>query len=388
MQIMILGAGYAGLRVALDLDELLNGRSDQAQITLVDQNPYHQLIQVLHLTATEGSSSNHSAIALDRILQERAVCFKQGRVTRIAPLLHRLFFNDGTSTEYDKLIIALGAHTNYGNIPGAREHSLTLRTHDEALLLRKHIRERFAEALKTSDPKAKRQLLTFAIVGGGYTGCQFAGELAVWVRELANEYGVPRSELRVALVEGSHTLLRQFGPWATREAERVLDSRGVSVYLDTMVERVEPNALYLNEKRVLRAGTLVWAGGIQAPALLAESGLPTDEYGRVLVDRYLRVQDQAVIFAAGDCAHIPDPQNGTVPATASYAIRQGTHLAETLLDELEGRPPRAYEPLKLGEVVSLGPDAAVGDPLGVRVYGMPALLLKKGIEKWYLSTLQ
>ncbi len=387
MHILIVGAGYAGLRVALELDALLRDRPGLAQVTLVDQNPYHQLVQLLHLTATAKLYSREAVIDIDQILKRHKVQFQAGRVTQIVPLHRQVVLEDGSELSYDRLVLALGAETNYGNVPGAREHSFPLRSYAEALRLRDHIVSRFEAATRTSDAKTKRILLTFAIVGGGYTGCQLAGELAAWGPKLCQEYGLSREELRIALLDRGDSLLKQLGSWATREAERVLDSQGVSVYLNTSVERVEDQALYVNGNRVLRAGTIVWAGGIRGPALLAEAGLLTDAYGRVQVDRYLRVRDQALIFAIGDCANVPDPYDGTVPATASYAMRQGDHLAETLLAELEGTAPRAYEPLKLGEVVSLGPDTAVGDPLGVPVTGLPALMLKKGIEAWYRSTL-
>ncbi|MCU0491578.1 MAG: NAD(P)/FAD-dependent oxidoreductase [Chloroflexaceae bacterium] len=392
MNILILGAGYAGLRAALDLDSMLrerNGSAPPASITLLDQNPYHQLVQELHLTATAAIHTREAIIEFERILRRRSlVLLRQGRASRIEPLQRQVLLDDGTALAYDWLIIALGAQTSYGNVPGAREHSFALRTFDEAIRLRDHIRNCFAEAAKTSDETEKRRFVTVAIVGGGYTGCQFAGEMAAWAPQLSEEFGLARNEARIALLDRSPVLLKQFGQWATAEAERVLDRRGVSVYLNTAVERVEPGALYVSEGRVLRAKTIVWAGGIRGPALLAEAGLPTDQFGRVLVDRYLRVQNQARVFAAGDCAAIPDQGNGTVPATASYAMRQGSHMAETIVAELEGRAPAVYEPLKLGELVSLGPNDGVGDPLGFRVYGPPALLMKKGIEAWYRSTLE
>jgi NADH dehydrogenase len=388
MHILILGAGYAGLHAAIELDNLLRNQTDLAQITLVDQNPYHQIVQLLHLTATAAIQTDAAIVPLNKIMQQRAVQIRQGRATQIRPLQRQVVLQDGQALDYDRLLIALGAETNYGGVPGAREHSFPLRTFDEALRLRNHIVARFAAAAKTADPAEQRTLLTFALVGGGYTGCQLAGELAAWAPDLCKEFNVPRQEVRIALLDRSTFLLKQFGTWATRNAERILDRRGVSIYLDTPVERVEPGELYISGDRVLRAGTIIWAGGIRAPALLAESGLPVDASGRVFVDRYLRVRDQALIFAAGDCAHVPDLGDGPVPSTASYAMRQGTHLADTLLSEIEGIAPRTYEPLKLGEVVSLGPGEAIGDPLGVPVFGKTAELMKKGIEVWYRSTLE
>ncbi|HMQ32194.1 MAG TPA: NAD(P)/FAD-dependent oxidoreductase [Chloroflexaceae bacterium] len=389
MQILILGAGYAGLRTAIDLDRLLRSRGHADEVTLVDQFSYHQLVQLLHQAATAAIYSREASYELAPLLSKGDVRFVAGRVAAIAPLGRQVRLADGTALGYDRLVIALGAETAYNDVPGAREHTMPLRTLEHATRIRDHVVRSFEAAARASDPAEQRVLMTTAIVGGGYTGCQLAGELAAWADDLCAATGAPRGEVRIALLDRSAELLKQFGPWATREAEQVLDALGVSVYLNTVVEAVEPRALRVAGDRVLRAATLVWAGGVQGPDLLREAGLPTDAAGRVLVDRYLRVRDQALIFAAGDCAAVPDGANGaTVPATASYAMRQGSHLAETLLAEVEGSAPRAYEPLKLGELVSLGPHYAVGNPLGVPVTGYPALLLKKGVEQYYRATIE
>lgn len=391
MHIVILGAGYAGLRAALDLDRMLHehGRTDTDQVTLVDQHSYHQLIQEIHLVAAAAIPPEAAIYDLNRLLRQRSITFVQGRVRSIEPLQRTVTLEDGRRLSYQRLAITLGAEIAYGDVPGAREHTLPLHTLPQALRVRDHIIKQFEAAARATDPREQRILLTTAIVGGGYTGCQFAGELAAWVDDLCAQTGAPRREVRIALLERTSLLLTQFGEWATRIAERVLDEQGVSVYLNTAVEAVEPCLLRVAGGRVLRAGTIVWAGGIQGPPLLRESGLPVDAMGRVVVDRYLRVRGQALIFAAGDCAAIPFGYNGgTVPATASFAMRQGAHLAETLLAECEGRPPRTYEPLPLGELVSLGPNYAIGNPLGMPITGYPALLMKKGVEQYYRAKIE
>jgi NADH:ubiquinone reductase (H+-translocating) len=387
MQILILGAGYAGLRVVLELNKLVSKEEMPAQVTLLDQNPYHQIVQELHLTATTRAEPSDTVLPLADLLSRCATRLEQGRVARIEPPARQVHLEDGRSIGYDRLVIALGAETNYSDIPGAREHTLPLRSQADALQLREHLQAQFAEAARTDDPAVRQRLLTFAIVGGGYTGSQLAGELAAWCKTRASQSGLSTSEVHIALIERNAMLLRQFGAWATQYAEYVLARRGIDIYRSTAVERVEAQTLSLSGNRVLHAGTIVWAGGIRAPALLAASDFPTDRIGRVRVDRYLRVQDQALIFAAGDCAGIPDPLRGTLPATASFAMRQGEHLARTLLAECMGQAPRSYQPLRLGELVSLGPGEAIGNPLGVPTFGLPAATLKKGIEVWYRTTL-
>jgi NADH dehydrogenase len=389
MHILILGAGYAGLRVALELDRMLQDEAEHLQVSLVDQNPYHQDICLLHLAATAAIADDNVAIPLPEIFHQRSIQLYQGKIAQIDTAHQQVVFTDEQVLPYDMLVVALGAETNYVRVPGAAEHTYSLRSYTEALRLRATMQERFREAAQTSDQRMRRILLTVAVVGGGFTGCQLVGELAAWLPALARESGVPRSEVRIAMVEGTELLLSEFGPWATREVEAFFDKRGVSVYLNTTVEAVEAGTLFVSGERMLRAGTLVWAVGIRAPALLAASGLPTDAQGRVLVDRTLQVEGhEGHIFALGDCAHIPDEAGGGVPATASYAVRQGAYLATALRERMQGNPVRPYEPLHLGQIVSLGPDYAVGNPLGVRTSGTPAALLKQGIEQWYQATIR
>jgi NADH:ubiquinone reductase (H+-translocating) len=298
--------------------------------------------------------------------------------------------DDATQLGYDRLLISLGGTTGYNGVPGAREHTLPLRTYREAQALQAHLVAQYQQARALDDPKERRRALTVVVVGGGYTGIQLAGELGVYLPELATRLGLDPGDVRVALLDRNEALLPQMGTWANDEAERALNAQGVALYLRTSVEAVEPGALLLDGKRRLRAGTMVWAGGVVAPALLADAGLPTAAGGRVVVDRWLRADQRVgrIVYAAGDCALVRDGAGQVVPGNASYALRQGEYLARQVAAELQGEPPQPYAPLKLGEVVSLGPGRAVGNPFGVAVNGLPAVLLKRGIEAWYLATLE
>ncbi len=387
MQIVIIGAGYAGLRTALELDKRSRGRAQRPRVLLVDQHDYHQDVPLLHLTATAAIPEPAAMFPLDDILRRRQVEHLQGRVVRIDAERQQVLLEGGQVLQYDRLVVTLGSQQSYASIPGAQEHTLPLRTYAHALHIRDHVLARFREAAETTDAEARRVLLTFVIVGGGFTGCQVAGELAAWVHRLARQHGVPRSEVRIALVQRSNLLLQQSGGWASTEAERVLDRRGVSVYLKTAAERVEPSALFVTGERMLRAATIIWSTGFQAPPLLADSGLPTDTMGRVKVDRSLRVEGYPQIYAGGDCANVPDPDGGSLPPMASFAFLEGLHLARALMDDIRGISPRTYKPIKFGPFISLGPGDAVGFLLGVPISGTPAAMIKQTIEQSYKSTL-
>ncbi len=396
MEILILGAGYAGVRVAIELDRLLACRQNTpATITLVDRHLYHQHLSLLHLAATGSAPEQTVAVSLDWILRRRNVRFQQGEVQRIAPLQRHVVLQNGLILPYDRLVIALGAEPNSGPVPGASEHTFPLHSYSAAMRLYHQIKNSFVQAATTTDPVAKQTLLSFIIIGGGFTGVQLAGELAHYADALCHQYGLARREVQISLIERSGGLLKQFGNWASNDAVRVLRRRGIDVLLNTSVDAITGQQLRATrtvadqpQQFTLAAATIVWAGGIRAPQVIAQAGLPVDRSGRVYVDRYLRVRDQAAIFALGDCALVPDPQGGTVLATASYALRQGEHLAQVLLAEIEGRAPAPYMPLHLGQLVSLGPGEGVGNPLGVPLAGLPIALLKQGVEAWYLTTLE
>jgi NADH dehydrogenase len=389
MHTLILGAGYAGLRAALDLSKHAQCHQTPVQVTLIERNLYHQHVVLLHLAAAGAYTPSDVAIPLDTLLRRRDVRLHQGEVVRIVAPERQVVLRDGLTLSYDRLVIALGAETNYAGVEGAAEHTWPLRSYLQARRLYDHIVDCFREAAHTSDPAARKELLTFVVVGGGFTGCQLAGELTERARALCRDYGIASREVRVALVERSGLLLKMFGEWASGEGERVLRQRGVSIHLNMAVERVEARKLVVTGGKVIRAATIVWAAGIRAPRLLEESGLTTDEMGRVMVDRFLRAMGpgQSEIFAAGDCARIPDEWDQPVPADASYAMRQGEHLGEALLAECAGRTPHMYTPQRLGHLVSLGPGEAIGDPLGVQASGPPVALLKQAVDQWYLTTL-
>lgn len=389
MHILILGAGYAGLRVAIELGKHLAEKEDDlATITLVEQHSYHQHIVLLHQVATEATPEHEAVIPLDKVLHGRPLDWREARVSSINPEQQQVALEDGSVLSYDRLVLAVGSQTDDFGIPGVSKHTLPLRSFPEAQRLRDHITACFHEAATTDDPATRRMLLTTAIVGGGTTGCQLAGELAAWADTLAAEAGVLREDVRIALIERAPRLLGMLAPRVGHEAVSTLDQRLVSVYLNTPVERVEEQTLFVGGNRKLRAGTIAWAAGIRAPDVVAQSGFPTDSRGRVCVDRFLRVEGCSNVFALGDCARVPDTIGGTVPSTAGYATRQGDYLAGALIAELEGHPPPPYEPLPLGTIVSLGPDRAVGDIVGLPIKGRAAALLKQGVEKWYLKTLE
>lgn len=387
MNILILGAGYAGLRVALDLAEAKRGdKLGDANITVVDRNDYHQVVTWLHEIAAASKAPDEAAIPLARLLQEGGVTIRQGVVRGLAPREQRVMLEDGETLTYDRLVVALGSVTQWPPIEGLRDHALPMRWWDEAVRIRETAEANFAQAARTDDSAERKRLLTVVVAGGGYTGCQLAGEMAHWLPELADQHGLSLLDITLRQIEAEKSLLPGWDASAADKAERVLRRKGVQILLESPLERLDATTMTLKGRSPLPYGVLVWAGGIKTPPMLQESGFKVGKQGRAHVDEFLRAADFPDVYIAGDCSLWMDGDE-PLPATASHALRQGEYVARMLVREAQGKALAHYEPAKLGLVVSLGGNDGVGTALGVSLSGIAAGILKEGIESWYLGTI-
>ncbi len=391
MRIVILGAGYAGLRVALDLAAAKQrGRLNRsASISLVDYSPAHQIIVWLHQVAAGSRTPERARIAFSR-LPLPGVRVRKATVWAIEPTTRQVWI-DGKQVPYDFLVIALGSIPHYPPIPGLQRYGHTLRESAAASALRGALEAAFTQAATTRDPAERSRWLTTVVAGGGYTGCQLAGELAHTLPQLADRYRLPVSELRLLLLEAQPRLLPDMQPCQGGFAQRSLERKGVEVQVNTPLERVTANTLETG-RGVLPYGTLAWTGGVRGPSLLRASGLPVDDRDRCYSDPYLGVADHPELLTAGDCATpmtLPwsgRPQGGG-PYTAVEAINQGRYLATRILKQAAGRIQRPYQPQHLGLLVSLGGQDAVGTVGKLPLIGWPAGLIKSGAECSYVTAL-
>jgi NADH dehydrogenase len=383
MRIVILGAGYAGLRAALDLAEARAETPQIKQVVLVDRNDYHQVVTWLHQVAAAAMEPERARLPLRKVLPKQGLNVLQAEVTGLKLANNRVVTSAG-ELEYDRLLIALGSETLWPDIPGLREHAWPLRWWPEAVALRKHIAQQYQQAAATTDQAERRRLMTIAVVGGGYTGIQLAGELAHWTPELADQHKLPITAIRLLLIEARDRLLPEGDAEMAAKAAQILQRKGVEVRLAAPLKQVEADQITVDGQPI-PLGTLVWAGGVRPAQLLADAGLPT-ERGRIKVNKFLQVEDHPSIFVAGDSSLYYD-EGKPLPATAAHALRQGGYVADVLLAQAQGKSFDPYEPTKLGILVAVGGLDAVGDALGVPLTGLPAGLLKEGVERWYLTTI-
>lgn len=355
---VIIGAGFAGLWAARELADA------PVDVHLVDRTNFHTFFPLLYQVAAAELEPEDIAHPVRSILRRaRNVRFALAEVRRVE-LDKRVVDVGGESLPYDYLVVAPGSTSHFFAVPGAEEFAFPLRTLEEAVPLRNHILGCFERADREEDGGRRRELLTFAIVGGGPTGVEFAGALAELIRgSLRRDY--PRldfREVRVVLLEALDGLLRTMTAKLGEYAVRRLQKMGVEVHLLTVVARVTEQGVELRGGGTLPTRTVVWTAGVRGPSLLEAWGLPVDRQGRVKVDATLRVPGREGVYVAGDAAAPQVP--GSVPMLATAAIQEGETVARNILRQVRGEEPRPFVYEDLGMLAVIGRNAGVAHLFG------------------------
>ncbi len=385
-QIVVAGAGYAGLHVALRLTAKLGGHAD-VELTLVDQHDYQQALTELPRVAGGTRAADAVRIPLQDVLAKR-VHFVQTEISGFDLAGRRLLTGAGP-VGWGRLVLALGSRLNDFAIPGLAERTLSLYSADDAERVWAAVGTALSAAAAAADPERQRCLATVVVGGGGATGVELAGELAEILPEAATRHGLAPDRPAVQLVEAGPTILAGSSPQLIEKAGKTLADLKVRVRTNATVAAATEDGFRLADGQLVEGGVFVWAGGVKAPGVVADSGLPTGHNGRVKVDRYLRALDHPDVYVAGDLASVTDPRTGHVlPPLAQVALEEGETVARNLRAELAGRPLETFTFHNKGFVVSVGTRRGVADVAGITTGGRLAHLLKDAIEWEYRQSVR
>jgi NADH:ubiquinone reductase (H+-translocating) len=385
-QIVIAGAGYAGLHVALRLTAKLRNDA-KIELTLVDRLDYHQALTELPRVAGGTRAADAVRIPLRDTLAKR-VRFVQTGINGF-DLTGQQLLTEAGPIGWRWLVLALGSRPNDFAIPGLAQRALSLYSVSDAEQVWAAVGTALTAAAAATDPEQQRRLATVVVGGGGATGVELAGELAEMLPEVASSHGLSPDRPAVRLVEAGPTILAGSSPQLIHKAATILSDLGVQVRTNATIAAATEEGFRLKDGELVDGGVFVWAGGVKAPELVAESGLPTGHNGRVKVDRYLRVLNHPEIYVAGDLASVVDPRSGHVlPPLAQAALEEGETVARNLDAELRGRQLEAFTFHDKGFVVSVGTRRGVADIAGITTGGRLAHLLKDTIEWEYRQSVR
>ena len=386
-RIVILGGGFAGVYTALRLEKTL-ARDPDIEIVLVSRDNFLLFTPMLHEVVTGEIGPTDIVNALRKML--RRVNLFIGEVESIDLPGKKVTVSHGDGHHhhelaYEHLVLALGASTNFFNLPGVQERALTMKSIGDALHLRNHVIKNLGEADFECSADLRETLLTIVVAGAGFAGVETIGGLNDFVRESLRFYPHLKEDMvRFLLVDAGPAVLPELSPKLGAYAQKKLAGRKIEILLSTKVESVTDQEVKLSNGTSIRTNTLIWTGGNAPHPLL--STLPCQmERGRPLVNDFLEIPEWPGVWAAGDCAAIHDPRSGKLyPPTAQHALRQGKVLARNLEATIRGGAKKPFVFSMLGQLAAIGKRTGVANILGLNFSGIVAWCLWRTI---YLSKL-
>lgn len=374
--VVIAGGGFGGLYAARRLETALARHS--ARITLVTDHNYMLYTPLLPGAAAGSLEPRHVVVPVREELSWTEV--KLGAVTGGDPTRHQLEVStvDGRdeTLDYDHLVLALGSVSRTLPVPGLAEHGLGFKDLPDAVELRNRALWNLEVAESLPDPEQRRPYLTFVYVGAGYAGVEGIAEMQDFVNTVIDRY--PRCRIdgtRWILVEAEDRIMQEIPESLAEFATRELRGRGLEIHTGTRLDSMTADSATLSSGETIPTRCLCWTAGVKPPPVVAELGLPLNEHGRILTDRYMRVEGFPRAWAIGDAAAVPDPaqrRKGPCPPTAQHALRHGTRVADNVAATLRGRKLKPFRYRTLGVFVDMGQHLAVATMLGVRLRGLPA----------------
>jgi NADH:ubiquinone reductase (H+-translocating) len=376
-RILILGGGFGGVYTARHLERLCKGRPE-VEIVLVSRDNFLVMTPLLFEVCSGTLDLRHCSLPIRAFL--RTTRFVEATVQGIdveRRVVHVAAGGQDGERAYDHLVLALGAMTNRTMIPGS-EHAFTFKTLADAFLLRNQIIERFERADVEPDPRRKRRMLAFVVIGGGLVGVELFGELTAFVDEIVPLYrNVSRDEVRFLLLQAGDRIMPEIDPELAEYGARVLAGRhGAEIRTHAPVRAIEPGKVHLADETI-EAETIVLAAGIVPNPVVAGLPVEKDQRGHIVVDGTMRCTSRPEVWALGDCALIPAPDGQPYPNLAQHALREAKVLARNIHGVLNGRPPQPFVYNTLGMMGSLGHSRAFGQLLKLRVHGIPAWFVRR-----------
>jgi NADH:ubiquinone reductase (H+-translocating) len=374
-RVVIAGGGFAGLYAAMHFDKRLARRAD-VEVTLISRENFILFTPMLHEVAAGDLYPGDIVNPLRRILRHVKVATAEVQAIDLSARRARcigVVEDRELEFEFDHLLLTLGSETNFFNMDGVSDWAVTMKSLGDAALLRNQMVALLEEATLQNDSAARRQLLTFVTAGGGFSGTETTGAVNDFVRETVRYYPPLREELiRVVVVHPGNFILPELGEELGRYAERKLRERKVEVIKGARVANYDGVVVTLSDGTSIPARTLIWTAGVKPSPVIESLGCKT-ERGRLVVNEYLAVPGATGLWAAGDCADVPDSKTGKpYPPTAQHGLREGVAVAKNIEATILGEPLKPFRYQAMGLLASIGHHTGVAMVFGIKFSGFIA----------------
>ena len=380
MKLIILGAGFGGLRLA----RLLSNKQG-IDITLIDRFNYHQFQPLFYQVATAGLDASNISFPLRKAFQKsKNVRIRMAEVERIDTSSKQVITNEDTYT-YDYLVIATGASTNFFGNKNLEEHAFPMKSTVEALQLRHKLIHNFEDALHADNKEELQRLMNVVVVGGGPTGVELSGAIAEM-----KKYVLPKdypeldfNMMNIYLLEGTGKTLAAMSEKSSAESLNYLKRLGVTVMTNSLLQDYDGKNVTLKDGTTIPSTLVIWAAGIKGNIPLGIDPSLVARGNRIKVDEFNFVQGFNNVFAIGDIAYMEEEHfsNGH-PQVAPVAIQQATLLATNLQNLRQGKIAEPFRYKDKGAMATVGRNLAVVDVPKPRLHfgGFFAWLIWMGLH--------
>jgi|SRR5215208_797609 len=379
-RIVILGAGYAGIFLATNISRSLN--ENIGEVLLVDKNPYHQLLQEIHLVAAGFRTVNEVKIPILTLIEGMNIKFIQSTVKQIRPDKN-LVVLELSEISYDILIICLGASTKYFNVRGAIENSLPLRSIVDASLIYDKV-----SALIESNNKHD-----IVIVGGGATGVSLGGALSDLIRESKKT-----NSIYITLIEALPTILSGWDERLVKKVSEVLNEKGIRVMTSTAVTKVENGSNSINvssHRSNIPSSLTIWTAGVKGYDIKITPEVEKTPDGRIIVNEFCQIDRYPNVFSIGDISAVKHENGKLYPPLAQIAIREAKYLSKIIpkhflnsSDFVKGLLNEKFEYSIKVQLISLGNDDYVGLYNHYIISGNLAKLVEEFAKSTYIKSIK
>lgn len=367
MKVIIVGGGFGGLKLARRLNN-----KQGFEVLLIDKFNYHQFQPLFYQVATAGLDASNISFPLRKAFQRsKNVRIRLTELEEIMASENKIITATGEEN-YDILVLATGADTNFFNNKQLEKHALPMKSTVEALQLRYKLIQNFEDALTAQSGEELKRLMNVVVVGGGPTGVELSGALADMKRfVLPKDYPeLDFTRMNIFLLEGTHKLLAHMSQKSSEQSKKYLERLGVTVMTGAQVKDYDGKTIYLQDGQTISSATVLWAAGIKGniPSGIDKSLIARGN--RIKVDRFNRVVGFQNVYAIGDLALMETPAypNGH-PQVATVAIQQAKLLSMNLERIKKGRTDLLeYEYRDKGSMATVGRNLAVVDIPKPRVH--------------------
>jgi len=380
-EVVIIGAGYAGVHAAKKLAKKYK-KDHTVQITLIDRNSYHTMLTELHEVAGARVEPNAVLLDLRRLFNRTKVKLVTDNVAHVD---HdkKVVITERGSYPYDYLMLGMGSEPNDFGVPGVKEFGFTLWSWEDAMKIRRHIEAIVEKAARVHDVQKRREMLTFAVAGSGFTGIEMIGELIEWRDRLAKDHKLDPEEIRLMVIEAAPTILNLLESKDAVAAESYMNKKNVEILKSSQIVELKEHAVVLKSGKEIPTQTLIWTAGIKANTDTSTYEMEASCAGRLVVNKHMEAKGLENVYVVGDLAYFEESEGKPTPQIVEAAEQTAICAAKNIIAAINDGEKVSYEGKYHGFMVSIGARYGVANLSGIHLKGWFAIFMKHLVNLYY-----